>query len=558
VFVTADPDADLEWSLSQWRAFRQHKRLADIHWVDALYRVYMTAIVSLIVVLFVVGLIGDTPVRGSTIVRVRDEGPAWVGIGVAAVVAIGLRSGSRGGPLALDRAEIRHVLMAPVDRTAALRGPAVRQIRFLLFTGILVGGAGGLVAAERFPGGRFAWAAYGGLAGLVTAALGGGLAMLASGVGVPSPVATLLGGGLLAWSVADANGSLPMAPTTAVGRLALWELHFDWVGIVPVVVAVVVLGLGMALVGRVSLELAERRSRLVGQLRFAATLQDLRTVIVLRRQLAMELPRQRPWVQLPARAGRLAVLRRGLFGILRWPAARMARLVILAVVAGLALRGVWDGTAPLLVVAGFAMFLVGLDACEPLGQELDHPSRLQSMPVPAGWILLRHLWVAFGVCFVVALGASAVAVATDFSGGAVALAAAVAPGMAGAAMAGAAVSLMGEVRTVSTLDTLLPPDANGARIVVRTAIPPAIAVAGTLPLLAARAAYQHDSLVAGALVNADVGVALLVGLVVAWVRFREDIHHWMAQMTEQMNPAKAGAGGNDGGDATEDKEKADA
>ena len=32
-------------------------------------------------------------------------------------------------------------------------------------------------------------------------------------------------------------------------------------------------------------EAAERRSSLVGQIRFAATLQDVRTVIVLRRQL---------------------------------------------------------------------------------------------------------------------------------------------------------------------------------------------------------------------------------------------------------------------------------
>jgi hypothetical protein len=552
VFLTADPDADLEWSLGQWRAFRRHKRLVDVHWVDALYKVYMTAVVSLIVVLFVVGLIGDSPVRGAALDRVRAEGPAWVGIGVAAVAAIGIRSGSRGGPLALERAEIRHVLMAPVDRTSALRGPAIRQVRFLLYTGTLVGGAAGLVAAERFPGGRFAWTVYGGLAGLVTAGLGAGLATVASGVRLPTPVATLAGGGLLAWSVADVQGSAPMAPTTAVGRLAFWALRFDWVGVVPIAVAVAVLGVGLALVGRVSLERAERRSRLVGQLRFAATLQDLRTVIVLRRQLAMELPRQRPWFQVPARAAGLGVVRRGLHGVLRWPAARVARLAILAVVVGLAMRGVWDGTAPLVVVAGFAMFLVGLDACEPLGQELDHPSRLQSMPVPAGWILLRHLWVAFGVSFLVTLGAAAVAVGTQYSGGAVALALAIAPGLAGAAIAGAAISMMGEVRSSSTWDSLLPPDANGARIVVRTAIPPAVAIIGTLPLLAARAAHQHGKLIAPVVANADVGVFLAVGLALGWVRYREDIHEWMAEIGQQMAPPKAAAGGSD------DKEKADA
>ena len=40
---------------------------------------------------------------------------------------------------------------------------------------------------------------------------------------------------------------------------------------------------GLQLIGGVSIERLERRSRLVGQVRFAATLQDVRTVLVLRR-----------------------------------------------------------------------------------------------------------------------------------------------------------------------------------------------------------------------------------------------------------------------------------
>ena len=58
----------------------------------------------------------------------------------AFAVALGLRSGSRGGPLALERADVRHVLLAPVDRTTALRAPAIRQLRFLGFVGIVAGG----------------------------------------------------------------------------------------------------------------------------------------------------------------------------------------------------------------------------------------------------------------------------------------------------------------------------------------------------------------------------------------------------------------------------------
>ena len=60
----------------------------------------------------------------------------------------------------------------------------------------------------------------------------------------------------------------------------------------------------MRLVAGSSLEAAERRTELVGQLRFAVTLQDLRTVLVLRRQLAQERPRSRPWIRRPIRACR--------------------------------------------------------------------------------------------------------------------------------------------------------------------------------------------------------------------------------------------------------------
>ena len=42
--LTADPDADLEGALADWRRMRRRKRLADIHWVDALYQAYLTAL----------------------------------------------------------------------------------------------------------------------------------------------------------------------------------------------------------------------------------------------------------------------------------------------------------------------------------------------------------------------------------------------------------------------------------------------------------------------------------------------------------------------------------
>ena len=56
--VAADPDADLEGALADWRAYRRKKRVADIHWIDAFYRAYLTGIIGLIAVVAISGAIG--------------------------------------------------------------------------------------------------------------------------------------------------------------------------------------------------------------------------------------------------------------------------------------------------------------------------------------------------------------------------------------------------------------------------------------------------------------------------------------------------------------------
>ena len=93
-----------------------------------------------------------------------------VGVVVAIALFVGLRSGSRGGPLALEAADVRHVLLAPIDRGVALRGPALRQLRFLVFVAAIVGATAGQLAARRLPHGTVAWAASGAaIAALVVA-----------------------------------------------------------------------------------------------------------------------------------------------------------------------------------------------------------------------------------------------------------------------------------------------------------------------------------------------------------------------------------------------------
>ena len=110
-----DPDADLEASLAEWRRFRRRKRLEEVHWIDALYQAYLTALIGGAAVLIGAGLIGDGLLTPSQLDQLTRDGHDWLNFVMAFVVAIGIRSGSRGGPIALERAEVRHVLLAPVE-----------------------------------------------------------------------------------------------------------------------------------------------------------------------------------------------------------------------------------------------------------------------------------------------------------------------------------------------------------------------------------------------------------------------------------------------------------
>ena len=431
-------------------------------------------------------------------------------------VAVGLRSGCRGGPLVLEQADVRHVLLAPLDRGRALRGPVLRQLRFLAFAATAGGLAAGFLAAHRLSGSTAAWVASAAAYALATAVLAFGAALLASSWRLPSWVGTGLGVVLVAASAGDVIGAVPTSPTVPWGRIGMWPVQPVWPGVAAIVVSLGVLALGLARVGRVSIESAERRSTLVGQLRFAATLQDVRTVVVLRRQLALELPRVRPWVVVRvAGTERLPVWWRGVRGVLRWPAARVGRLVLLAVVAGLALRGVWAGTTPLLGLAAAALFLAGIDAAEAMSQELDHPSLSGSTPVDPGALRVRHLAGggrgddgrrgrrgrrrAAG-----RPGGGRWAVGADLR------APAAMGGVAGPRPAWSPCPIRCEA-------LLMPPEVTGAVQAFRVVRPLFLAIGGTLPVLAARAATNAGgSAVAGAAAAAG-GVTVGFVLVVGWL-----------------------------------------
>jgi hypothetical protein len=360
--------------------------------------------------------------------------------------------------------------------------------------------------------------------------------MVACGLRMRSWVATVAAAALVGWAVADVAGVVA-APTTTLGSLALSAVRFHAVDLIGAAAVLSLTGFGLLLLGRGSLELAERRTVLVGQLRFAATLQDLRTVILLRRQLAQELPRQRPWFRVPGR-GRFVVWRRGWHGLLRFPAARLGRVALLAAGVTLALVGTVEGTTPLVVVAGLLGYVLGLDLVEPLAQEVDHTERAERLPIEWGVLLLRHLpasaIAAVGCAVVSAVG---VVVAYGPEARTVALVALIGLPAALGGLAGAVVSTVqgapSSTAPLSTTDQALPPEVAGMRIVVRAVWPVVVAVIGSFPAyLVADAMAEGREPVAAAAQGAMLATLFCVATA-AWVRFREPARAWLRNAMEE-------------------------
>ena len=548
----ADPAA----ALADLRSARRRKRVADIHWIDALYQVYLAALVSLAAVLLLSSWIGGERLGPLRTAQVLHDGPDIVGVGVALAILIGLRSGARGGPLAIEPADARHVLLAPIDRALALRSPALHQLRFAAFVAVVAGGIGGQLAVRRLGDEPVLWILSGAAFTLTTLGLAYGAALIAGGRRLSIGVANVVGVALLGWAVADAVDPLRInihySPTGLVGTIPFWPLEFEPLALIAAVLAIVFVLLGVTGLGGLSLEAAERRTRLVGQLKFAATLQDLRTVMVLRRQLAMELPRTKPWIR-ERGSGRLPVWHRGMRGVLRWPAARVVRLIGFGVVAGICLRGVANGTIPLVIVAGLALYLAALDGVESMAQEADHPGRNEAIPRPIGDLLVRHLGVGALVMTLVALVGAGVGVAVEPSLGALAVAAIAVPAAALAASGGAALSVLQGIQEPSATWDLIPPEVAGMRSAFRIAGPPVLAVIGCLPVALARSALENGGDPFGAATTGAIIALIFTALAAGWIHQREQIKAWFRDLQESAGtapgaasrpaPATAGGGG---------------
>ena len=520
-------------AMHELRATRKRHRLGEIEWFDAAYKVYVVGLFGGLALLWLSDLVGDAPVTIAQAESVSRRAPALLGMLAVLAFSAGLRSGSQGGPLALESADVAYVMLSPVSRGAALMRPTAQRVRSAAFASAGVCAVLAQLGGRRLPGSPAAWFFAGGLFGANLALLWVGAALVAHAVRLPLWVTSVVAAVGIAWQAASIADVLP-GPADIDGSLALWGWRQRGVDVFALVLTLALVGLGVAMVARTSLDALARRSSLVAQLRFAVTMQDLRTVILLRRQLSHEHTRARPWIQLPHIGRSHPVWRRGWQSLLRLPASRLVRMVTVAIGAGACQVAVMHDTTPALLGTMALTFLLGLDVLEPLSQEVDQPDRTDSFPIERGELMARHLAAPAVALVPFAIIAGASAVLVDSLVGSpwklsttIAVAAILAvPTVLGGA-AGAAVSVVRDApdpMSDTTQQTFMPPEMAGFSTMVRTIVPLVVSMVGAVSVLFVRAAVQNGtSSGVAAAVRAAVLVVLVVVAVVTWVRFRDRI-----------------------------------
>jgi Family of unknown function (DUF6297) len=505
------------------RAARRRHYLREGDWVDSLYKAYITVVIAGLALFYASLALGGDRVDAATLSTIVDRGPGVLGLGVAVLVGLGLRSGARGGPLAPEAADVTYLLLAPIPRGPVLRSAAVRQLRGVVLAPAIGGALAGSIAAGRLGGSRPEWIVAGAAFGALVAVALWSAALVASGGRLDARRANAIAALLVIWSVIDVVADSATSPTAQLGRVALLPLDRSWLALIGVVLALALAGAGLVLIANVSLEPLRRRARLVSELRFAATLQDMRSVIVLHRELAQELPRAQPWWNPRGRDRGSPCWERDWRGLARWPAARVARVLVFSAVAGLACAGIWNGTDAFVLLAGVAVFLAAIDAVEGLAQEADHPDRSNLLPMRGGDLILAHVVAPACLLAVVGLIGAAVFGGTSGTWAAllVALIVLVPVALLGAVAAATSV-VIGAPPPTMFLDFGFP-EFMTVWLVLRQTIAPLLVTAAFVPVALAHDAWERGSSPSGAAVTGSIIPLSFAAVASMWLRSRRTV-----------------------------------
>ena len=540
-------------ALRDLRRTRQQRRLGDTEWFDVAYRVYLFALAGLIAVVVASDAIGGVICDDVTSDDLLTRGPSIAGLVIVVALALGLRSGADGGPVSIEVADVSYLLLAPISRRDVMVRPVGQRIRSAMFSVAVPAGVLGQFIAREVEGSRAAWAAAGAAFGALTGATFVISAVLSHTLRAPRWLATTIGALLLGWqglaawatwtvsSGTSETSDLPTAgPANLAGSIALWGIRQRGIDVIAIIVVAVAAVSALALAGRLRIEPLVRRGRLVSQLRFAATVQDLRTVVLLRRQLRAETLRSTPWFsrrkrtpvrERPSSAKPVSmntmVWRRGLRSLRRLPAARLARIATLAIFAGVCASLAASASLLFLVAVLGALFLLGMESIEPLSQEVDRPDITDSLPIDRGNLFALHLAAPAGLLVLAGLigAAATTAVRPEYAAAAFAVAV---PTVWAGALGPVVGAVLDSPTPISVADTtllgaprdaevsLVPPEFAGFSNALTTFLPVVISAIGLLPLVAMRADPS-----AGTAVRCAVGLALVVGATIMWIRQRD-------------------------------------
>lgn len=493
------------------RARRKTRRIVIDFW-EAIYQAYVAGFVMAIVVAAIASVLPQDEISAADVADVVARAPAALGIIVALAAYLGIRSGIHGGPLVFEAATVQYVLQAPVERAFVARRAALKQLRTAVTWGS-TGAAGlGLAVSASLPGNTAEYVLGFGAVGALAGVLMFGSALVASARPVSPTIATIVGVLLVGWSAVDLAVATSTSPLTLVGDIGMWPLAGTPLSIIGVALVAIVVVEGLRQAGRFSLEASLQRAGLVSQIRFALTMNDLRTVVLLRRRLANHSYRTVPWVPIGRSTGRrLPVLRRSIQSHMRLPLPAVIRLTALSVGAGVSVGFAGRGIAALALIAGLLMLVAGYDVMEPLAQEVDNPGRWATYPLEPGELAVR-LTVAGAVSMVPFVVVAALVAALIGDANIAVIAVVVFPLAAIAATVGASVSTL-----LGGPDVMTSSELFGLAIVVRLVVPPVIAA---LPFAPVVVGLVDGSAPGVFLPNSVMLVGLVTGVAWMWISQR--------------------------------------